>query len=164
MYMQVFMPQNTAIYQQAEQDEALCFNGEVLSDADIPTPLPVFPSEEKNMSNMPYDGDSVPPTLVDDDEEVLLDALLNKVFEKEFVQAARGIRHGDCVLIAVLTEPFFLKSERDAARKDLEEELKQVCGTDVVVAFDMHLFRQMDGDLNQNEKEELIRIAKRKTA
>lgn len=126
---------------------------------DIPTPLPIYPDEDGKMFRLPYFGTDTRRTLADLSNSAT--AALNRVYEKEFVEAARLAEADGCIVIAVLTKPFYLKSERDNAMLTLEAELKELVGSeDIVVVFDLDIFRRIDDDMSEEEVLELYNIAK----
>ena len=126
---------------------------------DVPTPLPLYPDEDGKMFRLPYFGTDTRRTLADLSENAT--TALNRVYEKEFVEAARLAEANDCIVIAVLTKPFYLKSERDNAMLTLEAELKELIESeDLIVVFDLDIFRRIDDDMSKEEVIELYNIAK----
>lgn len=131
-------------------------------ERDIPTPLPLYPGDGPEARTLPYFGESQPPTLMDEQSSAL-QTLLNKVYEKDFVEAAKGIDLNGEILIAVLIKPFYLKSARDAAIRSLQSELEELyCDNDITLAFDMELYRLIDETLSEDEMQQLLELAKKK--
>ena len=133
--------------------------GILYPEIDVPTPLPLYPDEDGRMLKMPFWGERTPQTLMELSDRAA--TAINRVYEKEFVQAARVAEADECILIAVLTTPFYLKSERDNAMLTLEAELKELVGSeDIIVAFDLDIFRRIDDDMSKQDVIELYNIAK----
>lgn len=129
------------------------------ANIDVPTPLPLYPDEDGKMFKLPYFGTDVTQTLTGLSDSAK--TAINRVYEKEFVQAARVAEAEGCIVIAVLTKPFYLKSERDKAMLSLEAELKELISSDdLIVAFDLDIFRRIDDDMSAQDVIELYNIAK----
>lgn len=135
------------------------FKASLYAYADIPMPLPLYPDEDAKRLRLPYFGEDTPqvPTGLSDTATLAI----NRVYEKEFTQAARIAEADGCILIAVLTTPFFLKSERDNAMSALEAELKELVGSEeLIVAFDLDIYRRIDENMSDDDIVELYNIAK----
>lgn len=136
----------------------VCADGSILSVS--PTPLPIRPDEDAKRERSPYVDDGARPTPMADDD---VNKALNIVYAHDFVEAARGASADGTIIIAALTKPFFLKSERDAARAALTEELEALCdGNSVIVVFDMDIFRKISDDMSEDETREIVDIARQR--
>lgn len=130
-----------------------------LDGKDKPTPLPLYPDDSGEMSRLPETSFPSFPQLTTD-EDGNLDALLSRVYEEKFIEAARGIEADGKILIAALTSPFYLKSERDRARQTLENDLRELFGNeDIILAFDLDLYRRIDDNMTEEEALELYETA-----
>lgn len=96
-----------------------------------------------------------------DEQTVNLDELISYVLQSEYVLGARAFEHNGTIVIATLTAPFYLKSERDSARAQMQEDLSAITGdAEVVLTFDMQVFRNIGDDLDAESKEYLLKLAK----
>lgn len=147
--------------QNLAQGVTFCENFALSGDKDEPTPLPLFPNDEARFDILPYVPSDLFPTVTDERDQ--MGELLSFVFEKEYIQAARALSFDGDIVVAALTAPFFLKSERDAAREALECELEQLYPNyNVIVAFDLDLFRRMDDGISNAQTLEIIELAKQR--
>jgi hypothetical protein len=82
---------------------------------------------------------------------------------QENVIAAKTLETEETVVLAVLTSPIYLKSERDALKAQLKITLREKCdGKDFVVTFDNEVFRKIKDGLSEEEKEEIVTLAKKR--
>ncbi len=127
---------------------------------DVPEEMPFCPSEGAYPIIVPSDPADEPSLeLVDDDVYALVHAALSY----EFVTAARAFEWEGEFVLAALTKPFYLKSERDGARMLLEKELRQRLGCDnIIVLFDVDMFRRIDEDISDEDKQALLQVAKQR--
>lgn len=129
---------------------------------DDPTPMPKLPDSGGKRVLLPFSEELGTPSLAD--SESALDAMLGRVYEKEFVYAARGFEVDGNIVIATLTSPFFLKSERDAALISLETELCQMAqDLSVTVCFDLDIYRRINENMAQDAMRELLETAKKRS-
>ena len=161
-YIQQFEQQSEVRY---VEESDLCalypisFAQGVPYSGDIPIPLPLYPDEDEMRVRLPFFGTDTPQTLTGLSD--IATNAVNCVYEKEFVQAARVAEADGCILIAVLTRPFYLKSERDKAMLSLEAELKELVSVDdLIVAFDLDIFRRIEDGMSKEDILELYDIAK----
>ncbi len=75
-------------------------------------------------------------------------------FEK--VIAARCAETADAIVVAVITKPIYLKSEREALKCELQTRLNAVYGKQIYVSFDTFVYLKLDGDLSPEEIEKII--------
>lgn len=96
-----------------------------------------------------------------DERTVNLDELISYVLQNEYVLGARAFEHNGTIVIATLTAPFYLKSERDSARAQMQENLSSlVSDAEVVLTFDMQVFRNIEDGLDADSKDYLLKLAK----
>lgn len=96
-----------------------------------------------------------------DERTVNLDELISFVLQSEYVLGARAFEHNGTIVIATLTAPFYLKSERDSVRAQMQEDLSSlVSDAEVVLTFDMQVFRNIEDGLDADSKDYLLKLAK----
>lgn len=64
-------------------------------------------------------------------------------------------RHFECeknIVLALVTTPFYLKSERDQFLRDMETTLSQSIGKNVVVTLDIDVYLRIKEDMTEQEK------------
>lgn len=93
-------------------------------------------------------------------DKINIDELVSYTLRQEYVIGARAFEIDGTTVIAALTVPFVLKSERDKAKADIYEELKNLSDGDIVLTFDMQVYRNIEDDLDEQSKKELLRLAK----
>lgn len=89
--------------------------------------------------------------------------LEHAALSQENVIAVRTFETEDVVVLAVLTAPIYLKSERDALKAQLKITLREKCdGKDLIVTFDNEVYRKIKTDLTDEEKQQLVTLAKKR--
>lgn len=138
---------------------------------DRPTPLPLFGDDGKNMTILPHFDDPADDMALLEDESgeesedvedmsEYLDMLLAAALNDDMVTAARGFVWQDKIVVAALTKPFYQKSVRDEARRALNEELAALApDNQVLLCFDMDIYRRITQGLNDEQKEALFKKA-----
>lgn len=91
-------------------------------------------------------------TTTDANEQTLVALALSQ----EKVIGARCFSYEGKFVVALLTSPFYLKSERDECLNDMRTLLSQKAGTEVLVTFDMDIFRNIRDDMNDADKQRLL--------
>ncbi len=85
-----------------------------------------------------------------------LDNIVSYALDRDNVIGARTFEYnGECVL-ALISTPFYLKSERDEFLRTLSMELSSRLNCPVYVTFDMDIFRAIDNDLSDEQRQELL--------
>ncbi len=88
------------------------------------------------------------------------DKAISFALQNESVLSVRVFELDGNIIVATLTSPFYLKSERDAARQQLEDDLKALLGSDnIIVTFDVHVYRKIRDGLSDEEKQDLYQLA-----
>lgn len=95
------------------------------------------------------------------EQKVDIQELLSYALQNEYVLGARAFEHNGTLVIATLTVPFYLKSERDGVKRQLGDELQAIAGErEIILTFDMQVFRNIEDGLDESEKQRLIDLAK----
>lgn len=95
------------------------------------------------------------------EQTVNIQELISYALQNEYVLGARAFEHNGTLVIATLTVPFYLKSERDGVKNQLGEELQAIAGDcEIILTFDMQVFRNIEDSLDDSEKQRLIDLAK----
>lgn len=84
-------------------------------------------------------------------EENVVHAAESVALKDERVSAVRSAETDDAVLLALLTGPIYLASERKAMKTALENEASDLVGKRVIVTFDMEIYRKLGKDLTSEE-------------
>lgn len=85
------------------------------------------------------------------------DAALSIALENEKVVGARCFYIGDTYIVAVLTMPIYLKSERDNCRIELQNAIAQSTGKNAVVTFDIDVYAKIKPDMPDEQKAALYK-------
>lgn len=97
---------------------------------------------------------------VEAEGESAQDKAISFALQNENVLSVRVFELDGNIIVATLTSPFYLKSERDAARQQLEDDLKALLGSDnIIVTFDVHVYRKIRDGLSDEEKQDLYQLA-----
>lgn len=75
---------------------------------------------------------------------------------KTQIAAVHSIEGKDAVVLAVLTYPIYLSSERAALKEEIECDAQVLCGKRVYLTFDMEIFRKLDASPSPEETAELF--------
>lgn len=77
------------------------------------------------------------------------------------VLSVRSFKHEDIYIFAVLTTPIYLKSERDRLIKEITDALNtKIKDGNVLVTFNMTVYRNISDDMSQECKIKLIDLAR----
>lgn len=77
----------------------------------------------------------------------------------EKVVGARAAAREGKLLVAVITLPVYLGSERDALKEELRETLSEATGQEVAVTFDLGVYRGIRPGMSEEEKTLLFKEA-----
>lgn len=77
----------------------------------------------------------------------------------EKVVGARAAAREGQLLVAVITLPVYLGSERDALKEELRETLSEATGQEVAVTFDLGVYRGIRPGMSEEEKTLLFKEA-----
>ncbi|MCM1306282.1 MAG: hypothetical protein NC037_00815 [Bacteroides sp.] len=90
-----------------------------------------------------------------------LDEIITTALQEEYVLGARAFEYNGTVVVAALTTPFVLKSERDGAKAQLSEDLQAAfLAQNIILTFDMQVYRNILDNLDDAAKQELLELAK----
>lgn len=77
------------------------------------------------------------------------------------VLSVRSFKHEDIYIFAVLTTPIYLKSERDRLINEITDALNtKINDGNVLVTFNMTVYRNISDDMSQECKIKLIDLAR----
>ena len=94
-------------------------------------------------------------------QSVNLDEIISCTLQQEFVLGARAFEWNGSIVVAALTTPFVLKSERDSAKNQLSEDLQTAFSAhNIILTFDMQVYRNILDELDDLAKQELLELAK----
>lgn len=79
------------------------------------------------------------------------------------VLAARAFEHDGVIVLAVLTEPLFLSSDRKKLAVLLKHECEEAAGAPILITFDMEIYRKISRDMSEGLKTELFEKAAKQT-
>lgn len=92
-------------------------------------------------------------------ENYSTDDIVSYALQYDFVLGARAFVWNGNTVVAVITTPFYLKSERDSAMKDMETELNTLLNSEtVIVTFDTQIYRNIREEMTDEEKERLYEM------
>ena len=98
---------------------------------------------------------------IDQSQAFSLDEIISCALQREFVLGARAFEWNGNVVVAALTTPFILKSERDNAKAKLNEDLQSTFSAqNIILTFDMQVYRNILDELDEAAKQELLELAK----
>lgn len=101
------------------------------------------------------------PQVIDGMHAASLDDIISCTLQQEFVLGARAFEWNGSIVVAALTTPFLLKSERDGAKARLSEDLQTAfVSQNIVLTFDMQVYRNILDGLDETAKQELLELAK----
>ena len=90
-----------------------------------------------------------------------IDSIISLALQNEYAIGVRGFEHDGSIVIAVLTTPFYLKSERDNARNMIENELCELTNNDsIIVTFDVQVYRNIRGNMSESDRSRVLKLAK----
>jgi len=95
--------------------------------------------------------------------DISADALASFALGYEWVLGARAFQYDGKFVVATLTAPFYLKSERDSAKNELLEDLRSYASTqDVILTFDVEVYRNIRESLTEQQMQRLLDIAQKR--
>lgn len=95
--------------------------------------------------------------IIDLKENATVDDVVAITLENDKVVGARCFQVQDTFVVAVLTVPIYLKSERDKCKKDLQNVIVQLTGKDIVVTFDVDIYAKIKPNMSETEKTTLYK-------
>lgn len=80
----------------------------------------------------------------------------------ENVIGAKCFFYQNSCLVAMLTNPFYLKSQRDEFLKNTQDFLSKELSLDVVATLDVDVYRKIKPDMSNEQKAEILQIARQR--
>ena len=80
----------------------------------------------------------------------------------ENVIGAKCFFYQNSCLVAMLTKPFYLKSQRDEFLKNTQEFLSKELLLDVVATLDVDVYRKIKPNMSNEQKAEILQIARQR--
>ena len=87
-------------------------------------------------------------------------AAQNVALSNPLVLAARAFEKDGKTVLAVLTEPIYLASERAELKRLLEKEASAVCRSPVTLTFDLDVYRRISPDMGEDVKTLILKKLK----
>ncbi len=87
--------------------------------------------------------------------------LIAFTLQYDCVVGARAFEYNGEIVVAAITTPFYLKSERDKAKNEIQSDLRNLTDYEnITVTFDVGIYRNIREELNDSDKERLLKLAK----
>lgn len=91
------------------------------------------------------------------------DGVTALALENQNVVGAKCFFCADKCVVAILTGPFYLKSERDEFLKSLQTDLSNRLKRNVIVTADVDVFRKIKPDMSEAQKADLLKTVTSRT-
>ena len=85
------------------------------------------------------------------------DAVIATVLQNENVVGARCFEVQNTYIVAVLTVPIYLKSERDKCKFDIQTAISQLYGKEAIVTFDVDVYAKIKPNMSEKDKDTLYK-------
>ena len=85
------------------------------------------------------------------------DFVVSVALQNEKIVGARCFEKNDTYIVAVLTVPIYLKSEREECRKSLQNQIAQSTGKKALVTFDIDVYAKIKQDMSDLQKDTLYK-------
>lgn len=85
------------------------------------------------------------------------DAVVSTVLQNENVIGARCFEAQNTYIVAVLTVPIYLKSERDKCKFDIQTAISQLSGKEIIVTFDIDIYAKIKPNMSERDKDALYK-------
>lgn len=120
------------------------------------------PSDDNLRMETPYVNPNIPSHAESTERTAAYpaDAALTAEYsalENPLVLAARAFECGGTVVLAVLTEPIYLSSDRAALKTLLKDNAEKNTGKSVAVSFDLEVYRRISRDMSDGLKTVLLK-------
>lgn len=120
------------------------------------------PSDDNLRMETPYVNPNIPSHAESTERTAAYpaDAALTAEYsalENPLVLAARAFEYGGTVVLAVLTEPIYLSSDRAALKTLLKDNAEKNTGKSVAVSFDLEVYRRISRDMSDGLKTVLLK-------
>ena len=90
-------------------------------------------------------------------QNVTPESIVSVVLQNENVVGARCFEVQNTYIIAVLTVPIYLKSERDKCKTDIQNTISQMCSKEVIVTFDVDIYAKIKPNMSDTDKTSLYK-------
>ena len=85
------------------------------------------------------------------------DAVIATVLQNENVVGARCFEVQNEYVVAVLTVPIYLKSERDKCKTNIKTAISQLYGKEAIVTFDVDVYAKIKPNMSEKDKDALYK-------
>lgn len=85
------------------------------------------------------------------------DAVIATVLQNENVVGARCFEVQNEYVVAVLTVPIYLKSERDKCKTNIKIAISQLYGKEAIVTFDVDVYAKIKPNMSEEDKDTLYK-------
>ena len=85
------------------------------------------------------------------------DAVIATVLQNENVIGARCFEIQNKYIVAVLTVPIYLKSERDKCKTNIKTAISQLYGKEAIVTFDVDVYAKIKPNMSDIDKDALYK-------
>lgn len=85
------------------------------------------------------------------------DAVIATVLQNENVVGARCFEIQNKYIVAVLTVPIYLKSERDQCKTNIKTAISQLYGKEAIVTFDVDVYAKIKPNMSDIDKDALYK-------
>lgn len=125
--------------------------------------IPLYICEECiDIDNMIYSKKCVSNEVKCDSDstniEDCIDQIIYTTLNSDIVVGVRAFEIDNEYIVAIITTPIYLKSERDIFAKRLESELGDIANKKVYVTYDTDIFLKINDDMAIETKQELKNI------
>ena len=88
------------------------------------------------------------------------DEIISLALSYNYVIGARAFEWQGSIILALITTPFILKSERDNAKVELKNDIIASTGYEnIIVTFDGEVYRNIRDSIAESEKQRLFQLA-----
>ncbi len=90
-------------------------------------------------------------------QSVTPEGVVSVVLQNDNVVGARCFEVQNTYIVAVLTVPIYLKSERDKCKTNIQNTISQMCGKEVIVTFDVDIYAKIKPNMSDADKTSLYK-------
>lgn len=87
------------------------------------------------------------------------DYLSSVALSLDNIIGARCVKYEQTYIIALLTQPIYLKSERDRCLDNVKNTLQQLTDNRIIATFDIDIYSRINENLSEEQKAELYKKA-----
>ncbi len=85
------------------------------------------------------------------------DAIVATVLQNKNVVGARCFEIQNTYIVAVLTVPIYLKSERDKCKADIQTAISEIYSKETIVTFDVDVYTKIKPNMSERDKDALYK-------